>query len=82
LGDHNSEPVACNDEISFVQIASKRDNESSDDESSDNELLSVKDILEEFLGSKPKVIDLTFDSEFEVSRPSLIKARRLLRGLD
>ena len=54
----------------------KRDNESWDDE-----LLSVKDILEEFLGSKPEVIDLTFDSEFEVSRPSPIKATRLLRGL-
>jgi hypothetical protein len=76
LGDHNSEPVAFNDMRSLSQTASKRDNESSDDE-----LLSVKDILEEFLGSKPKVIDLTFDSEFEVSRPSPIKATQLLRGL-
>ena len=62
-------------------LMNKRDNESSDDESSDNELLSVKDILEEFLGSKPKVIDLTFDSEFKVSRPSPIKATQLLCGL-
>jgi hypothetical protein len=62
-------------------LTNKHDNESSDDESSDDELLSVKDILEEFLRSKPEVIDLTFDSEFEASRPSPIKATRLLRGL-
>ena len=38
-----------------------------DNESAGDELLSVKDILEDVLTNKPDVIDRTFDSEFEVS---------------
>jgi len=46
----------------------ERVNESSDDESFDNELPSVKELLRDVLNSQPDVIDLTFDSEFEVSQ--------------
>lgn len=71
LGDRHNEPVAFDDVRSFsLKQPEPREilmNER-DDESSDDELLSVKDILDEVLTKKPDVIDLTFDSEFEVSQ--------------
>jgi hypothetical protein len=72
LGDHHSELVA----FSFLRSLSLKQlgprdilMNARDDESSDDELPSVKEILEGVLGSKPDVIDLTFDSELKVSWP-------------
>jgi|HubBroStandDraft_4_1064222.scaffolds.fasta_scaffold1608514_1 hypothetical protein len=72
LGDHHSEPVAFNFMRSLsLKQPGPRDilMNARDDESSDDELSSVEDILEDVLGSKPDVIDLTFDSKLEESRP-------------
>jgi hypothetical protein len=57
-GDHHCKPILIKERVI----------ESSDDESSDNELTSVKELLEDVLNSQPDVIDLTFDSKFEVSQ--------------
>lgn len=72
LGDHHSEPVAFNFMRSLsLEQPGPRDilMNAHDDESSDDELPSVKEILEDVLGSKPDMIDLTFDSELKVSWP-------------
>jgi len=77
LSDRHSDLVAIDDvrSLSLKQpepreiLMNERDDKSSDDEfcddeSSGDELLSVKDILEDVLTSKPDVIDLIFDFEF------------------
>ena len=70
LSDHHSEPVAF-DEVRPLSLKQPEPREilmnERDDESAGDELLSVKDILEDVLTNKPDVIDRTFDSEFEVS---------------
>jgi hypothetical protein len=81
LSDRYSEPIIFDDVRSLWLkqqepreiLMNERDDENFDDEFYNNksfsdELLLVKDILEEILTSKPDVIDLTFDSEFEVSQ--------------
>lgn len=81
LSDRHRESIIF-DDVRFLSLKqlepreiliNERDDESSDDEFCDNEssgdeLLLVKDILEEVLTSKSDVIDLTFNSEFEMSQ--------------